>query len=265
VIAPDFVARLHDVQIFYDLLARLEVLLGGKRTLATAHGRMAWPERGVYFFFEPGEPRSTSGSGLRVVRVGTHALNRRGRTTLWGRLRMHRGTIGGPRPGGGNHRKSVFRRHVGDALLARDDWPAAVAENWRSDPSASTRAREYPLERAVSRHIRNMPFLWIAVEDSPGRESLRGYVERNAIALLSNYSPQGTPIDPRSSDWLGRYAAGEEVRRSGLWNSQHVKGSYHRDFLDALEQHIDLRHAPSPFPVNAGGYQNLPPPWNGGD
>ena len=26
-----------------------------------------------------------------------------------------------------------------------------------------------------------MPFLWIAVDDEPGAESLRGYIERNAI------------------------------------------------------------------------------------
>ena len=33
---------------------------------------MYWPQRGVYFFMEDGEERSDSGSGLRIVRVGTH-------------------------------------------------------------------------------------------------------------------------------------------------------------------------------------------------
>ena len=32
-----------------------------------------------------------------------------------------------------------------------------------------------------------MPFLWLEVPDPPGPDSLRGYIERNAIVLLSNY------------------------------------------------------------------------------
>jgi hypothetical protein len=43
---------------------------------------MAWPERGVYFFFEQGETRSKSHIAERVVRVGTHALTTSSQTTL---------------------------------------------------------------------------------------------------------------------------------------------------------------------------------------
>ena len=39
---------------FYDLLARLEKVNGGKRQLVGCHGQMDWPKRGVYFFFEDG-------------------------------------------------------------------------------------------------------------------------------------------------------------------------------------------------------------------
>ena len=41
---------------------------------------MKWPARGVYFFREAGESRSDTGEGLRVVRVGTHALKAGGST-----------------------------------------------------------------------------------------------------------------------------------------------------------------------------------------
>jgi hypothetical protein len=67
----------------------------------------------VYFFFEDGEVRADG--GLRLVRVGTHALTATSKATLWGRLRQNRGQVGGRSPGGGNHRGSVFRRHVGAA------------------------------------------------------------------------------------------------------------------------------------------------------
>jgi hypothetical protein len=68
------VERLDDLRRFYSLLDQLEHRLGGKRLLAACNGRTGWPRRGVYFFFENGERRAESGAGLRVVRVGTHAL-----------------------------------------------------------------------------------------------------------------------------------------------------------------------------------------------
>src|SRR3954447_21389328 len=97
---------------FYLLLRELADRYGGYRTLASCNGRMRWPERGVYFFFEPEEKRDDG--DLRVVRVGTHALTSSSSTTLWNRLSQHRGHVGGSRPGGGNHRGSVFRLHVGE-------------------------------------------------------------------------------------------------------------------------------------------------------
>lgn len=193
-----FEVRLRYIQRFYELLDRLEAGLGGKRTLGDSHGGMLWPQRGVYFFFEPGEERTTSGSGLRVVRVGTHALRGGSTTTLWHRLRQHRGTVGGSRPGGGNQRSSVFRRHVGTALIAKDGWPEPVSRHWGrgSSPSKGVRQAEYPLECAVSQHIRCMPFLWLAVDDEPGLDSLRGSIttdhKHQTGVIDALYSPAGT-------------------------------------------------------------------------
>jgi hypothetical protein len=235
-----FEVRLRHVQRFYEILDKLERSVGGKRTLETADGGMNWPQRGVYFFFESGEVRTLSGTGLRVTRVGTHALKAGSKSTLWGRLRMHRGTMAGSNPGGGNHRGSVFRLHVGTALIRRDDWSTTVTSDWGVGSSAKrdVRNHERPLERAVSQHIRCMPFLWAGIEDEPGPASLRGYIERNAIALLSNHSRQDAPIDRPSSEWLGQWAASEHIQRSGLWNVNHVGEEYDPDFLDVLEQQV---------------------------
>lgn len=59
---------------FYEALSLLERRIGGRHQISDCSGRMRWPERGVYFFFEPGETRRDSGEGPRVVRIGTHAL-----------------------------------------------------------------------------------------------------------------------------------------------------------------------------------------------
>jgi hypothetical protein len=80
-----------------------------------------------------------------------------------------------------------------------------------------------------------MPFLWVGVGDEPGPDSLRGYIERNAIALLSNHNHLNTPVDPASAAWPGRWATSKGVRRSGLWNVNYITDGYDPGFLDVLQ------------------------------
>lgn len=187
---------------------------------------MGWPSHGVYFFFEDGESRE-GGKTLRVTRVGTHALSETSKTTLWKRLSQHRGSVGGGNPGGGNHRGSIFRLHVGTALIKRDGWPEA-RDSWaRKRPAETSEARlaESELERAVSSVIGAMPLLWIDVPDRHARDA----IERGAISLLSNYDRPS--VDPPSETWLGRHADREAIRRAGLWNVDHVRRAPEADFL----------------------------------
>jgi hypothetical protein len=217
----------------YEMLAEVEAGCGGRRRLADCSGRMDWPQHGVYFFFEDGELRE-DGVTPRVVRVGTHAL-RPSKSTLWGRLSQHKGSGGGSMPGGGNHRGSIFRLHVGTALLETGEWPEEIRSTWSVGSTArgEVRRAEYPLERAVSEYVGAMPFLWLAVDDPPGAGSDRGVIEAGAIALLSNLDRK--PIDPPSATWLGRCAARDAIRRSGLWNVNHVADAPKEDFLTVLE------------------------------
>jgi hypothetical protein len=222
--------RCADLVRFYSLLDRLEATIGGARTLAACSGRMDWPRRGVYFFREMGESRSDTGSGgPRIVRVGTHALRESSPRTLWDRLGDHKGYAGA---GGGNHRGSIFRLIVGTALLARD---GQICPSW-GDKNASrsaVKADEFTFECAVSRYIGAMPFVWLAIDDEPGPQSRRTYIEEHSIALLSNHGKR--PLDAPSPAWLGRQCDRPLVRSSGLWNSDHVDAEYDPAFLDEFE------------------------------
>lgn len=224
--------RIDNLNRLYSAIDRLGSCLGGARTLASCNGRLSWPRRGVYFFMEDGEVRSESETGPRIVRVGTHALKPGSGTRLWTRLSQPRGQA---QSGGGNHRGSIFRLIVGTALIARD---GHICATWDVGNSANSeiRAGEIALEREVSHFIGSMPFVWIDVDDEPGAESLRGYIERNAIALLSNYGKP--PVDPPSAGWLGRHCDRERVKKSGLWNQNHVDERYDPDFLDCLDEQI---------------------------
>jgi hypothetical protein len=211
----------------------LSVRLGQAKRLADCSGRSHWPARGVYFFREPGEYRRLVPDMSRIVRVGTHAVSAGSKSKLWGRLRAHRGG----QDLGGNHRGSIFRLHVGAALLARDKHVIGELPTWSVGQSAPREIRDQEVEheRRVSQHIGNMSVLWVNVPDEPGPASQRSFIERNAIALLSN---KLSPFDTPSDTWLGRHSVRAEIRQSGLWNLNYVRDPVDTAFLDVLEDAV---------------------------
>jgi hypothetical protein len=218
-----------DLDRFYEILERLRADPAQGLRLRDHERATKWPARGVYFFFEDGELRMDGGAP-RVVRVGTHAVSANAKSTLWSRLRAHRG----PRHGGGNHRGSIFRQHVGNALLRRD---SASHPTWGNRSAiAATRSGEAALERAVSAQIGAMSILWIDVPDEPSATCERAVIEQNAIALLSNSLK---PLDCPSPGWLGLHSREEPIRRSGLWNVNYVAQSYDNEFLGALDAAVE--------------------------
>jgi hypothetical protein len=179
-----------DTARFYNPLDRLRQQVERPRQLLACDAASDWPLQGVYFFFEAGELRR-EGRDSRVVRVGTHALRIENPAvaTLWDRLAQHRGRqlgdLSGPR-----RARSVFRRHVGTAIIRRHRLGDEVLNNWyhyRSQPL------EEQIELAVSEYIGAMPFLWLDVPDIKTRHD----IEAGAIGLLSmrtgDADPPGLP------------------------------------------------------------------------
>jgi hypothetical protein len=225
--------RSSDLITFYELLAELEKKLGGKRYLGASDGRMKWPHRGVYFFFEQGETRQNA-STMRVVRVGTHAVSAGAKSTLWKRLSQHKGS----KNGSGNHRGSIFRHHLGMALIKRDglNFP-----DWHDKHSAREKRKdEIALEQRVSDYLRQqMPFLWLDVDDTPSATSQRGVIEKNSIVLLAGANGN-QPLDAISHGWLGSHSTETKIRDSGLWNLNYVgtalkPESYNPSFLQLMD------------------------------
>jgi len=226
---------------FYRLISQLEDRMGGPTTLASCDRETLFPARGVYFFFERGETRTGSGTGGRIVRVGTHALKLGAVSTLRGRLAQHRGG----RSGGGNHRGSIFRLLVGDSLLRRSarklpSWGLGgtlrEAAGRLGEDVEEVRLAESPLEQEVSEYIGAMPLVWLDVSDEASPNSQRSFIERNSIALLSNAVSE---IDAASPDWLGRHSSRLGVRNSGLWNNNHVLETCAPGFLSLLSSRLN--------------------------
>lgn len=225
-------SRPSDLDRLYDLLDHLEATVGGKQRLKECTGYMGWPDRGIYFFFAEDETRNSTDQ-LRLTRIGTHAVSAGSGTSLWNRLRTHRGANRGTYEGGGNHRGSVFRKRVGEAMIERHNRHTEYP-HWGEGSSADRERRlaELEHERRVSEYIRDLPLLWVDVDDEPGPQSDRAYIERNAIALVSNYEKDS--LDPRSDGWLGHDSPRSKISDSGLWNINHVEEQYDAAFLDRL-------------------------------
>ena len=110
-----------------------------------------------------------------------------------------------------------------------------IPDSWDKEKPEEEHKRdiEKQHERRVSEVITRMPFLWLDIPDAPSKDSLRGYIERNSIALLSNYKKN--PLDPPSADWLGHKCNRDRVKCSGLWNQNHVDETFDPDFLAVLD------------------------------
>lgn len=232
--ANDLGSHALSLERFYELLTRLldQQNNGKGYVLGTDLATANLPLRGVYFFFEQTQ-RRYGRSSLRVTRVGTHAISMGSSSSLRARLRTHRGTNNGQ----GSHRSSVFRRHIGEALIQQRDL-ANTYPTWNMGQSADseTRKTESFLESLVSQELSKYRFAVLPVLDDPSANSDRAYIERNSIALLSKI---GRILDP-SQEWLGNLSPTAEIRQSGLWNVNHVNDEYTPSFLDTLEKLIKL-------------------------
>lgn len=222
------------VERFYDILDKLSTGLNGGRLLGECLATNGWPERGVYFLFEPGEMRRDDQTTHRVTRIGTHAVSKGSKSTLWRRLATHRGT----EAGGGSHRSSVFRLHVGAALIRKSQGNFDV-HTWGQGQHAPKKVRtaELPIERQVSSFLRAVHVLWLNVPDEPGPASDRAFIERNVIALLSNSSYNR---DRPSGDWLGNFSLKKDIRYSGLWNVNHVGEPFDERVFQVFEKYVEI-------------------------
>lgn len=164
------------------------------------------PSNGIYLFFEQSETVTLNESRHdRIVRVGTHKSDGRFPTRIY----QHYGVRSSFN---GNKNGSVFRKHLGGALMRKANLTDSRLSEWIRQNGASDPA----MEIEVSQYLRkNCTFVCFIVPEKTERLSL----EAGLIALLAKYN-----LCIPSSGWLGQYAAAPEIRHCGLWNIQHVAG-----------------------------------------
>lgn len=157
----------------------------------------AVPSNGVYLVYEEGELFE---GRPRIVRIGTH----RAQDGLRRRLRYHVG---------GNKNSSIFRKHLGSAVLKRLGYAGEEIARWMRQDTRGWR----DVEKTITVELETrFTFSCLRIDNTSERMGM----ERRLIASLTclDYSPA-------SDQWIGNLAWSPVVRSCGMWNSQHVADS----------------------------------------
>ncbi|MCG7864769.1 MAG: hypothetical protein JAY74_00195 [Candidatus Thiodiazotropha taylori] len=209
--------RIRDLEALYNEIRKQRV--AGKTFLLKNLSKQKLPNKGVYIFLDPEEKNTFDGSS-RIVRVGTHAVSHNSKSTLRNRLRNHLGNENGA----GNHRGSIFRLHVGRALIERDGLQQQYT-SWGEGQHAAAkiRSKELSHELNVSQYIGNLEVFIFDIDDVSSKHSMRASVESQLIAL---YSENLIPIESASKQWLGNWSPMKLIKQSLLWNLKDVGRVY---------------------------------------
>lgn len=234
------------LQAFHKKLGVLQEQTDGPFYLSEADGSFHWPDRGIYVFFsEDTDPIVDPIQDWSITRIGTVGVSSGSTSTLWDRLRAHRGTLNSDYgEKGGNHRGSIFRKHVGRAIIEREglhgEYPHwGVPHRKLSDDVSTTKIREqeHALEQRVSKMIRNLPFLVIDIPGEPGPDCDRAMIEKNLIALISHARRTNPKL--KKDGWLGYHSPHAEIAKTGLWNIHHVSAFYSDSIIQDVEPYIN--------------------------
>ena len=153
------------------------------------------PSNGIYFFYETTEKCKINGKIIdRIVRVGTHDADNRLRDRIYNHYNS-------------NKNSSVFRKHVGSAIIKEDKRNVDV-DKWMTQGTPTNK----DVEKRITETFKNkFKFRCVPVNS----EQERHYLEGRLIATLSF-------LKHHSDHWLGRFAKRKYIQESGLWNVDYV-------------------------------------------
>ena len=171
------------------------------------------PSSGIYLLFEKGE---AGHDGDRIVRVGTHT----GDGNLRQRLQEHFLHE--------NKDRSIFRKNIGRAMLARDN--DNFLAQWEWDLTSHANRGKYgslvdvdklrSVEARVTEYlVDNCSFAVLPVGGDVVKRA-RLDLEATLIATVAQ-----CPACGPSRNWLGLFSPKPTIRRSGLWQIQHLSAT----------------------------------------
>lgn len=156
---------------------------------------------GIYIVYEKGE---TYRGHDRIVRVGTHTSQGRLKKRLMDHFVRE------------NHNQSIFRKHIGKAMLNCDRDPYLAIWSLNTSEALNVgkedKSKEKNIENRVSEYMRTN-FTFRVFPLSVKAERLR--MEKAIIAALNQ-----TADFKAGRDWLGNSSPEQKICKSGMWVEQ---------------------------------------------
>jgi hypothetical protein len=182
------------------------------------------PLDGIYFFYEEGEIWGHGGKKPRIVRIGTHR-DGNFRSRMSEHFLLNESAMKFDATKSRPHDRSIFRKNLGRALLARDGDP--YLEIWNHDFTKDGIKARYHSKRDVEKERRlesevteilrkRFSFRFIIVADQTERMGTSGLESR-----LIGTAARCNVCNP-SSNWLGLHSPIEKIRNGRLWLVQHL-------------------------------------------
>jgi len=179
------------------------------------------PENGIYFFYEEGESWGHGGDGLRITRIGTHR-DGNFRSRIAEHYLLKESDMNFDATKRAPHDRSIFRKHIGRALLNQDK--DSYLQIWNKDFTKRQEREQYGhlrdiekekrIESTITQLLReSLYFRFIIIDSKEERRRL----ESSLIGTVA----QCTLCRP-SPTWLGENSPDRRVRESGLWQIQHL-------------------------------------------
>jgi len=201
------------------------------------------PKRGIYFFYEAGEIWGHGEDKPRIVRVGTHKSNNfRSRIKEHYLLDEKKMNFDGMKSA--PHDRSIFRKNIGRTLLNREE--DQYLKIWNKDLMSHANRLKYrsyrdipkekKIENKVTRILRaKFSFKFIIIENQSDRIGTKG-LESSLIGTVARCG-----LCKPSHDWFGDHSPVQKLRKSGLWQVQHLsdKGIEDND-IDTISNAIEM-------------------------
>lgn len=185
-----------------EICASLHSLFNELERFAFPFATERIPGNGIYILFETGE----QAHGVdRIVRVGTHT----GGDQLRSRLQQHFVKE--------NKDRSIFRKHIGRAILHRAEDPFLEQWNWDLTTRRAKddygdlldRHKQAAVEKQVTAYIQaSFSFAVFEIVDKLERLNLEAKII-STISWCDDCRP--------SNQWLGLHSPEAKIRQSGLW------------------------------------------------
>lgn len=185
------------------------------------------PKNGIYFFYEAGEFSQHGDHLQRIVRIGTHNDgNFRKRIANHYLSKYENKKMSFDRNKPTPKDDSVFRKHIGYALLKSDSyiniWKEDLKKPEKREKVAHLRdlEKELEIEKQITCLMRNR-FTFRFVEDEQWENQVKRYdIEKHLIGSVAQCR-----LCAPSKNWLGKHHPDDQVRNAGLWQVHHLRAS----------------------------------------